>query len=441
MAAPAKNGCLLRGCAIAGLVFLVLGIGAIVCGIVLPGVVRNKLHEGILENIVWTPHSPASVDARYRNNSFPGAPDDLYRVWLFNISNLDDVRQGAKPILVQVGPYVHRAYREKHEVLWSYDGRVRFKDYNYYTLDTNLTTADPTAPIATFNLALLGVLAKLHAATSPRLVPFADLLMQIISSYQDPDMHGLFVVKPALELLWGYEDKLLKLIGRVAPAALPPTGALVSLMQNVSSLEEALAQNASIFNTGQYNTSKLWNVEVDHGYSQITSWPCPETVRGTDATQFRPGLTENDKLTIYVGDLLQTRDLVVNRTVELLGIKLLRYWLDPQQDLPNTCRNMELQGVMNISTPHMAGPDGPVDAAGPQILVSMPMFCGADERLRQEVNGLECDMDRHMTWIDVEPTTGKAGVVLQHGSTISVVRIQCNAVQGHTEEEEYSVIF
>eukprot|EP00878_Enallax_costatus_P036093 GHUV01040388.1.p1 GENE.GHUV01040388.1~~GHUV01040388.1.p1 ORF type:complete len:340 (+),score=51.51 GHUV01040388.1:509-1528(+) len=260
MAAPAKNGCLLRGCAIAGLVFLVLGIGAIVCGIVLPGVVRNKLHEGILENIVWTPHSPASVDARYRNNSFPGAPDDLYRVWLFNISNLDDVRQGAKPILVQVGPYVHRAYREKHEVLWSYDGRVRFKDYNYYTLDTNLTTADPTAPIATFNLALLGVLAKLHAATSPRLVPFADLLMQIISSYQDPDMHGLFVVKPALELLWGYEDKLLKLIGRVAPAALPPTGALVSLMQNVSSLEEALAQNASIFNTGQYNTSKLWNV-------------------------------------------------------------------------------------------------------------------------------------------------------------------------------------
>lgn len=47
-------------------------------------------------------------------------------------------------------------------------------------------------------------------------------------SYQDPSMHGLFVVKPALELLWGYEDKLLHLIGRVAPAALPPTGAMVS---------------------------------------------------------------------------------------------------------------------------------------------------------------------------------------------------------------------
>lgn len=80
---------------------------------------------------------------------------------------------------------------------------------------------------------------------------------------------------------------------------------------------------------------------------------------------------------------------------------------DPAQDVPNTCRNMELQGVMNITGPHAAGADGPVDAAGPQILVSMPMFCGADERLQQEVEGLQCDMDRHMTWVDVEPTTGK----------------------------------
>lgn len=28
---------------------------------------------------------------------------------------------------VQVGPYVHRAYREKHEVLWTADGHVQFK--------------------------------------------------------------------------------------------------------------------------------------------------------------------------------------------------------------------------------------------------------------------------------------------------------------------------
>lgn len=68
-------------------------------------------------------------------------------------------------------------------------------------------------------------------------------------------------------------------------------------------------------------------VEADHGHSVVSSWPCPETVRGSDATQFRPGLTAADKLTVFVGDLFQTRDLVVNSTVELHGIKLFRYWL------------------------------------------------------------------------------------------------------------------
>lgn len=38
--------------------------------------------------------------ARFRNNSGPHAPPDVMRFWLFNISNLDDVRQGAKPVLV-----------------------------------------------------------------------------------------------------------------------------------------------------------------------------------------------------------------------------------------------------------------------------------------------------------------------------------------------------
>jgi hypothetical protein len=34
------------------------------------------------------------------------------------------------------------------------------------------------------------------------------------------------------------------------------------------------------------------------------------------------------------------------------------------------------------------------------------MFCAAEEGLAADV-GLTCDMDKHMTWVDVEPTTGK----------------------------------
>jgi hypothetical protein len=38
-------------------------------------------------------------------------------------------------------------------------------------------------------------------------------------------------------------------------------------------------------------------------------------------------LTVNDKLTVFVGDIFQSRDLVVHSKTELHGVKLLRFWL------------------------------------------------------------------------------------------------------------------
>lgn len=60
---------------------------------------------------------------------------------------------------------------------------LSLQDYTHFHLDTNLTKVDVTANITTFNLALLGVLANLHGTVSPGLAPFADVLMQAISTY------------------------------------------------------------------------------------------------------------------------------------------------------------------------------------------------------------------------------------------------------------------
>lgn len=57
------------------------------------------------------------------------------------------------------------------------------QDYTHFHLDTNLTQVDVNAPITTFNLALLGVLANLHGSVSPQYRPFVDVLMQAISRW------------------------------------------------------------------------------------------------------------------------------------------------------------------------------------------------------------------------------------------------------------------
>lgn len=53
-----------------------------------------------------------------------------------------------------------------------------------------------------------------------------------------------------------------------------------------------------------------------------------------------------------------------------------------------------------------AGFSGDSGMTGPYVFVSMPMFCGADPSLAADA-GLTCDMDKHMTWVDVEPNTGE----------------------------------
>lgn len=60
----------------------------------------------------------------------------------------------------------------------------------------------------------------------------------------------------------------------------------------------------------------------------MTSWPCdPERVHGSDASQFQPGLTPTSAVEVWIADLFEARRLVVNTTVNLHGVELLRFWL------------------------------------------------------------------------------------------------------------------
>jgi CD36 family len=52
------------------------------------------------------------ADRVVRNNS-PGDPPDLLRVFMWNITNLAEVRGGGKPVLEELGPYVYRKWRIK----------------------------------------------------------------------------------------------------------------------------------------------------------------------------------------------------------------------------------------------------------------------------------------------------------------------------------------
>jgi hypothetical protein len=75
-------------------------------------------------------------------------------------------------------------------------------------------------------------------------------------------------------------------------------------------------------------------VEVDKGVTTINSWPCPVTVAGSDAIQFKPNLTMDDKLRVWVPDIFRGTGLTAKEEVELYGVHLLRFVMVGQLELP-----------------------------------------------------------------------------------------------------------
>lgn len=361
---------------------------------------------------MWRPDSPSWVDARYRGSlSNDGSPDYL-SIWLFNITNVEAIRKGYKPQLQEIGPFVYRKYHARVSTLWDDQGQVQVKDFYYHLpiLNESVGRAEDFT-IVSLSLPLIGVIENVHSSFGPLGQRLLDLLVATIAKWRDNDHHvnGLFSVRTAEELIWGYEDPLLQRLSVLLPKGFVKS-TRVELFHNMTDPEEAMSSEPVVIDTGYFNMSRIGNIVSDKGLTVLTCWNnCTEFVQGTDGTQFPPGVTRHDRLPVWTAQLFRSIHLIFLQEVEWLKVRLLRFWMDPDESDVDSCHNQRIKGLRNITTPMAIGAQGIPkggSAPGPPIYVSLPHFCLCDESLAEQYEGLSCDLDRHMTWVDVEPITG-----------------------------------
>ena len=140
-----------------------------------PPILEDLLNQGIDEEVVMTPNNP-NLDA-WETNISPGGSGSrrrrrrldgdstvdtsdgnglYYDTYFFNVSNPLEVMAGAKPALVQQGPYAHEEFYQKFDVQWSADQeQVTYNNQKYYvprpdrtgsglSVDDELTLVYPT---------------------------------------------------------------------------------------------------------------------------------------------------------------------------------------------------------------------------------------------------------------------------------------------------------
>lgn len=370
----------------------------------IPPRIHSRIDAAIRDQIVWQQSSPPAVEKRFARDNHPGDSPVHLRLFLFNITNLEEVQAGAKPILAELGPYTYVKHRVKRHVWFSPDGRVKFKEYSYHLPAPELTNGSLDDLVTTLNIPLVGALEVVGSLSHSQATRWLQLLVSLIESFQDDRIKGLFTTRTVRELLWGYEDPLL---ARLAPF-LPSVNPTFQLLTNMTAPREADKAYAAQINTGLHNISQVWQYEQWNNLTRITSWNPPhiECVRGTDAFQFRPGLAVGQTVEVWVGELFRVAQLVAEEQVTLGPVPLLRFRADPKQGDPDDRYFQYVQGLMNITSPKAAGPSGKPGRPGPPLFLSYPHYCQADERLQQGVEGLSCDPVKHDLFVDVEPTTG-----------------------------------
>lgn len=199
-----------------GLAFLLPLVLAVLVACLIPRHINKSLHGGIEDQIIWSKNSSTDTYARYARDDHPDDPIIYSRFHLFNITNLHEVKSGHKPDLQQLGPFTYRKHSVKKHITFDGNGKVSFTRDEFYTdLNDNSKIHSLDDIVTTVNVPLLGALAKVHSVFGKAVA--LQLLLQVLASFHDPNVNGLFMTRTVRQLLWGYDDPLLQKLHFLAP--------------------------------------------------------------------------------------------------------------------------------------------------------------------------------------------------------------------------------
>ncbi|XP_070785156.1 platelet glycoprotein 4 [Enoplosus armatus] len=370
-------GCCNRSCGlIAG---AVLGAAvAILGGVLIP--LGNSVIEGTVEKeAVIEPGTTA-----YDNWVSTGA--SVYRqFWLFDVKNPQEVLQyGAKPVVLEKGPYTYRTrYLPKENITFNPNQTVSFLLPLGAIFEPSMSVGPEEDKVTSLNLAVAGAYS---------LVP--QVLHIVLENLIKSSNSSLFQHRTVKEILWGYTDPLLK--GDVGLFA-PYNGTYDGYY--------------TVYN-GKEDISKVGIIDRWRGERSLRFWNdkyC-DMINGTDASSFPPFLDKKKPVYFYSSDICRSVSASFEESMDLKGIEVYRYTLQPNTLAspavnpdnqcfctdPKTTKNCTMAGVLDISSCQDRKP----------IFISLPHFLHGSPSLREAVLGLNPSEEHHVTFLDVEPTTG-----------------------------------
>lgn len=300
---------------------------------------------------------------------------------------------GERPAVVELGPYTYREYRPMEEVVFQDNGtRVAAVNQKTYFFQPNMSQGSESDLIRTVNIPAMTVMERFKDNT---------IIANLISAYMRANGIGLFSSHTVGELLWGYEDGLLKALKVLEPE--------LDDIFGLFSKSNASNDGQYMFFTGQQNYKDFARVDTWNGKSSLDWWSSDECnmINGTNGASFHPIISKNEVLYMFSSDLCRSLYAVYTDDVTVKGIPGYRF-VPPFEVFANLtvnpanagfcvpAGNCLASGLLNVSMCKQGAP----------IIMSSPHFYQADEKLVQDVFGMRPKKEDHQTAIDINPLTG-----------------------------------
>ncbi|XP_038139578.1 lysosome membrane protein 2c [Cyprinodon tularosa] len=374
--------CFIYSIGASSLLMLIIGI-ALVLSNVFPNLMQSLVKtEVVLRN--GTDAFEAWLD--------PPAPVYM-QFYFFNLTNPEEVLKGERPAVMEIGPYTYREHRPMEEVVFQSNGtRVAAVNPKTYFFERNMSRGPESDLIRTVNIPAMTVMER-----------FKDnkVAANLISAYMLSQEIGLFTTHTVAELLWGYEDGLLKALKVVDPNLDDNFGLFYK--NNGSDDGEYL------FFTGQQNYKDFARVDTWNGKSSLDWWTSDECnmINGTNGASFHPIISKNEVLYMFSSDLCRSLYAVYTDDMIVKGIPGYRF-APPFEVFANLTVNPANtgfcvpagnclgSGLLNVSMCKQGAP----------IIMSSPHFYQADEKFVKDVFGMRPKKEEHQTAIDINPLTG-----------------------------------
>ncbi|KAG8231724.1 hypothetical protein J437_LFUL013188 [Ladona fulva] len=345
-----------------------------------------------------------------------------FKVYFFNVTNVDEILAGGTPIVNEVGPYVYNEYREKEQI----DIRENYGTAAYYQrtlFEFNEEKSFPLTesdPITMVNVAMMGMIETAEIET-PNLVSLLGGALGEIFVGES----SIFLTETVKKVLFdGMTINCKGLAPSMAcrkirerhPAAMREDG-------NGNLLFALFAYKNDSYD-GYYEVKLGWrgdgpypSVDAAKTIGKIVSWEnstklktwsgdrCNEIV-GTDAAIFPPFLTKDSRIDIFSTDLCRSLYATYSgegnyKDIDSLIFTAKEYMLgDVTVNPDNNCYCPEKNACLFKGSLDLTA------CQGAPVILTFPHFFMASESYQKNINGVSPDRKLHETFLELEPNTG-----------------------------------